>query len=88
MVTIDVRLTVDEAHSLMRAIAAKEWAERDASRREELELLRTKLYDSIYRSGGERLAAVGSGWNVRSIDSRPLQRKAVVRALPEFRPAA
>ena len=48
MLNIDVRLTVDEAIALMRAVAAKQWAERDPEKRDELELIRLKLYDKVY----------------------------------------
>ena len=49
MLTIDVRLTVEEAISLMRAVAAKRWTETDAEKRDDLELLRLKLYGSVYQ---------------------------------------
>jgi hypothetical protein len=46
MLTVDVRLSIDEAIALMRAIAAKQWTE--AEKRDDLELIRLKLYDRIY----------------------------------------
>ena len=48
MLTIDVRLTVEEAIFLMRAVAAKQRTQPDAAVRDDLELLRLKLYDSTY----------------------------------------
>ena len=48
MFTIDVRFTIDEAISLMRAVAAKQLTEHDAGKRDDLELIRLKLYDRIY----------------------------------------
>ena len=48
MFTIDVPLTADEAISLMRVIAAKQWTERDAEKRDDLELIRLRLYDRLY----------------------------------------
>jgi hypothetical protein len=48
MFTVDVRLTIDETIALMRAVAAKQWTETDAKKRDDLELIRLKLYDRIY----------------------------------------
>ena len=53
MFTIDVRFTADEAISLMRAIAAKQWTEPDAEKRDDLELIRLRLYDRLYHGQPE-----------------------------------
>ena len=53
MFTIDVPLTADEAISLMRIIAAKQWTERDAEKRDDLELIRLRLYDRVYHDRRE-----------------------------------
>jgi hypothetical protein len=58
MFTVHVQFTVDEAISLMRAIAAKQWAEADEEKREDLELVRLKLYDKVYRSQTAQPAAI------------------------------
>ena len=50
MFTIDVRFTIQEAVALMRAIAAKGWTETDPEKRDDLELLRLRLYEKVYRS--------------------------------------
>ena len=55
MFTIDVPLTADEAISLMRVIAAKQWTERDPEKRDDLELIRLKLYDTIYHGQPETI---------------------------------
>jgi hypothetical protein len=48
--TIDVRFTIQEAVALMRAIAARQWTETDPEKRDDLELLRLRLYEKVYRS--------------------------------------
>jgi hypothetical protein len=48
MFTIDIRFTVDEAITLMRVIAAKESRENDTEKRDDLELIRLRLYDQVY----------------------------------------
>jgi hypothetical protein len=53
MLTIDVRFTTDEAISLMRAIAAKKVREPDADKRDDLELIRLRLYDRLYHGQSE-----------------------------------
>ena len=55
MFTVDVRLSIDEAIALMRAIAAKQWTESDAEKRDDLELIRLKLYDRIYHRQAETI---------------------------------
>ena len=55
MFTIDVPLTADEAIFLMRVIAAKQWTERDPEKRDDLELIRLKLYDRIYHGQPETI---------------------------------
>jgi hypothetical protein len=55
MRTVDVRLSIDEAIALMRAIAAKQWTESDAEKRDDLELIRQKLYDRIYQRRAETI---------------------------------
>src|SRR5579863_9364215 len=50
MFTIDVRFTIQEAVALMQAIAAKRWTETDPEKRDDLELLRLRLYEKVYRS--------------------------------------
>ena len=55
MFTIDVPLTADEAISLMRVIAAKQWTERDAEKRDDLELIRLRLYDRLYHGQPETI---------------------------------
>jgi hypothetical protein len=66
MLTIDVRLTVEEAISLMRALAAKRWTETDAEKRDDLELLRLKLYDSVYQRQPETIKI--DQWQSRKSD--------------------
>ena len=44
MFTIEVPLTADEAISLMRVLAAKQWTERNKEKRDDLELIRLRLY--------------------------------------------
>lgn len=53
MFTIDVPLTADEAVSLMRMIAAKQWTEASAEKRDDLELIRLRLYDRVYHNRRE-----------------------------------
>jgi hypothetical protein len=48
MFTLNVSFTADEAISLMRVIAAKQWTERDVEKRDDLELIRLRLYDGLY----------------------------------------
>jgi hypothetical protein len=48
MFTIDVALTVGQAISVMRAIAAKEWMEPDVSKRDDLEMIRLAIYERVY----------------------------------------
>jgi hypothetical protein len=55
MFTVDVRLSIDEATALMRAIAKKQWTESDAEKRDDLELIRLKLYDKIYNRRAETI---------------------------------
>jgi hypothetical protein len=55
MFTIDVRLTRDEAISLMRAVAARQRTEPDPDKRDDLELIRLKLYDRIYHRQRETI---------------------------------
>jgi hypothetical protein len=55
MLTVDVRLSIDEAIALMQAIAAKQWTECDAEKRDDLELIRQKLYDRIYQRRAEAI---------------------------------
>ena len=50
MFTIDVRLTIQEAVALMRAIAARQWTETDPEKRDDLEVLRLRLSEKIHRS--------------------------------------
>jgi hypothetical protein len=50
MFTIDLRFTIQEALALMRVIAAKQWTETDPEKRDDLELLRLRLYEKVYRS--------------------------------------
>lgn len=71
MLTIDVRLTVGEAISLMRAVAAKQWRETDAEERDDLELLRLKLYDSVYQHQPETIRI--DSWQARKFDVRRAQ---------------
>jgi hypothetical protein len=66
MLTIDIRLTVEEASSLMRAVAASQWREADAEKRDDLELLRLKLYDSIYQHHPETIRI--DHWQSRKFD--------------------
>jgi hypothetical protein len=48
--SIEVRLTVDEAIVIIRAVSAQRWREADAEKRDDLELLRLKLYDVLPRT--------------------------------------
>jgi hypothetical protein len=64
MMLIDVRFTVAEAITLMRTISAKQWRETDAEKWDDLELLRLRLYETVYHrqldrisGGGRRVAA-------------------------------
>jgi hypothetical protein len=47
MSSLDVRLTVSEAIVIMRAISAQQWREPDADKRDDLELIRLKIYDML-----------------------------------------
>jgi hypothetical protein len=53
MSSIDVRLTVNEAIVIMRAISAQQWREPDAEKRDDLEMLRLKLYDRLPPTRGD-----------------------------------
>jgi len=66
MLTIDVRLTVEEAIFLMRAVAAKQRTEPDAAVRDDLELLRLKLYESTYPRQSEPIRI--DRWQPRMVD--------------------
>jgi hypothetical protein len=55
MFTIDVRLTLDEAISVLRAVAAKERTEPDPEKRDDLELIRLNFYHRIYHGRPETI---------------------------------
>ena len=52
---LTVHLRVEEAVILMRALAATQWRESDTEKQDDLELLRLRLYDSIYHSQRETI---------------------------------
>jgi hypothetical protein len=66
MLTINIRLTVEEVIFLMRAVAAKRWSEAGAEKRDDLELLRLKLYDSVYQRQPETIRI--DHWKSRKFD--------------------